>query len=101
MTPKKTALMIDPDLVQGAREILGTSTTTETVREALLEVMRMQARVRSLERLRQRGAELLDPEVMGEAGSKGARSEEHTSELQSIMRTSYAVFCLKTKKQKT
>src|SRR3546814_9528546 len=28
----------------------------------------------------------------------GARSEEHTSELQSLMRTSYAVFCLKKKK---
>src|SRR3546814_2184701 len=28
------------------------------------------------------------------------RSEEHTSELQSLMRTSYAVFCLKKKKQK-
>src|SRR3546814_1153390 len=27
-----------------------------------------------------------------------SRSEEHTSELQSLMRTSYAVFCLKTKK---
>src|SRR3546814_4695659 len=27
------------------------------------------------------------------------RSEEHTSELQSLMRTSYAVFCLKTKNQ--
>src|SRR3546814_6638059 len=27
----------------------------------------------------------------------GARSEEHTSELQSIMRISYAVFCLKKK----
>src|SRR3546814_5074950 len=27
-----------------------------------------------------------------------ARSEEHTSELQSLMRTSYAVFCLNTKK---
>src|SRR3546814_2521262 len=26
------------------------------------------------------------------------RSEEHTSELQSLMRTSYAVFCLQTKK---
>src|SRR3546814_5859641 len=26
------------------------------------------------------------------------RSEEHTSELQSLMRTSYAVFCLKTKR---
>src|SRR3546814_8207349 len=29
------------------------------------------------------------------------RSEEHTSELQSLMRTSYAVFCLKQKKQHT
>src|SRR3546814_10226327 len=28
------------------------------------------------------------------------RSEEHTSELQSLMRTSYAVFCLKKKKAK-
>src|SRR3546814_9192235 len=28
------------------------------------------------------------------------RSEEHTSELQSLMRTSYAVFCWKKKKQK-
>src|SRR3546814_2731895 len=34
------------------------------------------------------------------AGSKvsGERSEEHTSELQSLMRISYAVFCLKKKK---
>src|SRR3546814_1895239 len=29
------------------------------------------------------------------------RSEEHTSELQSLMRISYAVFCLKQKKHKT
>src|SRR3546814_17793522 len=28
------------------------------------------------------------------------RSEEHTSELQSLMRISYAVFCLKNKKKK-
>src|SRR3546814_5003576 len=31
--------------------------------------------------------------------SATARSEEHTSELQSLMRISYAVFCLKKKKQ--
>src|SRR3546814_3926163 len=31
----------------------------------------------------------------------GARSEEHTSELQSLMRISYAVFCLKKKNQST
>src|SRR3546814_7437112 len=32
-------------------------------------------------------------------GYQTMRSEEHTSELQSLMRTSYAVFCLKKKKQ--
>src|SRR3546814_4963417 len=31
----------------------------------------------------------------------GIRSEEHTSELQSLMRISYAVFCLKKKNRKT
>src|SRR3546814_6703153 len=31
----------------------------------------------------------------------GCRSEEHTSELQSLMRISYAVFCLKKKKHNT
>src|SRR3546814_6444868 len=45
---------------------------------------------------------LLDPDVdfvtvLGTAG----RSEEHTSELQSLMRISSAVFCLKTKKMIT
>src|SRR3546814_5847587 len=35
-------------------------------------------------------------------GRRTVRSEEHTSELQSLMRISYAVFCLKkTKKQST
>src|SRR3546814_1552981 len=33
--------------------------------------------------------------------SEAIRSEEHTSELQSLMRISYAVFCLKKKKQTT
>src|SRR3546814_7259662 len=34
-------------------------------------------------------------------GHDHRRSEEHTSELQSLMRISYAVFCLKKKKKKT
>src|SRR3546814_1734754 len=41
--------------------------------------------------------------IYGEVAAYAAtsdRSEEHTSELQSLMRISYAVFCLK-KKQKT
>src|SRR3546814_9679490 len=33
----------------------------------------------------------------GHAPVTGSRSEEHTSELQSLMRISYAVFCLKKK----
>src|SRR3546814_5640115 len=33
------------------------------------------------------------------AGEAEARSEEHTSELQSLMRISYAVFCLKKKNE--
>src|SRR3546814_8034965 len=45
----------------------------------------------------------LPPEAHPEGKGFGfarARSEEHTSELQSLMRISYAVFCLKKKKNK-
>src|SRR3546814_9135669 len=42
--------------------------------------------------------EVLDNQMQGDAGSgRLFRSEEHTSELQSLMRISYAVFCLKKK----
>src|SRR3546814_9976502 len=40
------------------------------------------------------------PRKQSKAAARG-RSEEHTSELQSLMRRSYAVFCLKKKKKKT
>src|SRR3546814_7060782 len=40
-------------------------------------------------------AEVVEPWLA--AGIVGLRSEEHTSELQSLMRISYAVFCLKKK----
>src|SRR3546814_10286484 len=39
--------------------------------------------------------------VLDQAKASVDRSEEHTSELQSLMRTSYAVFCLKKKKLRT
>src|SRR3546814_8734961 len=41
------------------------------------------------------------PEMQPDAPKSEERSEEHTSELQSLMRTSYAVFCLKKKKPNT
>src|SRR3546814_4639566 len=56
----------------------------------------------------QRERPLLTMADMGHGGMSGmdhgnmaGRSEEHTSELQSLMRISYAVFCLKKKKQTT
>src|SRR3546814_5185870 len=39
--------------------------------------------------------------IHGQVSLPQPRSEEHTSELQSLMRISYAVFCLKKKKQNT
>src|SRR3546814_3976758 len=39
-------------------------------------------------------------EGVGNEHARRVRSEEHTSELQSLMRISYAVFCLKKKKNK-
>src|SRR3546814_8156878 len=55
-----------------------------------------------LARLRRRGPAQPGPAV-GDVHAGGAvmflRSEEHTSELQSLMRISYAVFCLKKKKK--
>src|SRR3546814_8239753 len=44
--------------------------------------------------VRVNGEDLL---IMKESDILGIRSEEHTSELQSLMRISYAVFCLKKK----
>src|SRR3546814_3179268 len=38
-------------------------------------------------------------QLIEKMGRDAPRSEEHTSELQSLMRISYAVFCLKKKKQ--
>src|SRR3546814_6617685 len=53
----------------------------------------------SLEELKQlsRQASLVETDPAARAYVE--RSEEHTSELQSLMRNSYAVFCLKKKKQ--
>src|SRR3546814_9904008 len=47
------------------------------------------------ERLAGRQPVEADPGIVG--GDTRRRSEEHTSELQSLMRISYAVFCLKKK----
>src|SRR3546814_3039270 len=49
-------------------------------------------------RLSVRRIKSLRNRLLARLGANGYRSEEHTSELQSLMRISYAVFCLKKKK---
>src|SRR3546814_6508223 len=67
------------------------STRTDTL-FPYTTLFRSQPRLHALSRHRQRqGCELGQDRIL--------RSEEHTSELQSLMRISYAVFCLKKKKK--
>ena len=55
---KKTALLVDHDLVDQVKQLLGTTTTSETIAEAMREVIRVQGRARHFERLRRRELEL-------------------------------------------
>src|SRR3546814_8142760 len=55
---------------------------------------------RSEQGIAARAEDQFDPR-RGHLRKKKSRSEEHTSELQSLMRISYAVFCLKKKKNIT
>src|SRR3546814_8575753 len=48
-------------------------------------------------RFRVDGRRILSAEELREKANQVRRSEEHTSELQSLMRISYAVFCVNTK----
>lgn len=57
MAVKKTALLIDHELVAQVRALLGTATTSETIAEAMREVIRVQGRVRQFERMRRRELE--------------------------------------------
>src|SRR3546814_6311956 len=58
------------------------------------------ARVRSLFTPNVRFVEVVEDGLAGGNVIPSSKSEEHTSELQSLMRISYAVFCLKKKNQK-
>src|SRR3546814_21053034 len=58
-------------------------------------------RLRAHARLEAGVEALLEAGGVDGAELQAERSEEHTSELQSLMRTSYAVFCLKKKKEDT
>src|SRR3546814_8182876 len=62
-------------------------------------VLEMQAGLYGVPKHKRRTMELLRAVRLEDKADAYARSEEHTSELQSLMRISYAVFCLKKKRQ--
>src|SRR3546814_3188173 len=80
-----------PDPVDRWRPIIAEASRTFGVPEAwIVAVMRAESG----------GHTMLDGRpITSRAGAMGLRSEEHTSELQSLMRISYAVFCLQKKKK--
>src|SRR3546814_4634240 len=63
-----------------------------------LPLQDIEASIVEVRRAAARGARGIN---MGGRNLAGKRSEEHTSELQSLMRISYAVFCLNKKKETT
>src|SRR3546814_4165722 len=67
--------------------------------EELAVVADQQQRARVLEQPLFQPQHRVQVEVVGGLVEQQQRSEEHTSELQSLMRISYAVFCLKKKKK--
>src|SRR3546814_1341214 len=67
---------------------------------AALSALSVQSKIDEVEETPEVVAAMPEPEVEPEPRSTLKRSEEHTSELQSLMRSSYAVFCLKKKIQR-
>src|SRR3546814_9231958 len=59
------------------------------------------SRLAEMSRLSEASSESLMAGSINAFGASAVRSEEHTSELQSLMRISYAVFCLKKKNKQT
>src|SRR3546814_2379343 len=55
--------------------------------------------IKAISAVKGRNSIIVAPHPRAKLNNK-MRSEEHTSELQSLMRNSYAVFCLKQKKKK-
>jgi Arc/MetJ family transcription regulator len=54
MAVKKTTFLLDYELMEQARQLLGTKTITDTIHETMREVIRVQGRARHFERLSQR-----------------------------------------------
>src|SRR3546814_1920790 len=95
LVPYTTLVLSDPSLIGGGHLRLATA-------EYLLHRVREYAELRTCAMKANNDGMLVGAGILvfvADDYRKPARSEEHTSELQSLMRISYAVFCLKQKTQ--
>src|SRR3546814_4543031 len=100
-TDLNSAFRNDPELVREAAEGRGHEAVRAMQVEAEIRIDPFQRADRFVEgwqQLRQQHQELVrDGNFRGAKTTAQHRSEEHTSELQSLMRISYTAFCLKNK----
>src|SRR3546814_3285192 len=102
-----TTLFRAPRPANGAHPLrLGAGDRGRTRHRAVGQRRRDQPRTRGAARTVGRSARKSSPDLRRDrpppqAGQGGRRSEEPTSELQSLMRLSYAVFCVEKKKEQT
>src|SRR3546814_5642519 len=91
LTVQRTEYQVDGPLTELAREVLGFGDTAD-----------LGKRAKEAEQASHYASVRFQPDyARAQDVRDGYRSEEHTSELQSLMRISYAVFCLKKKKKNT
>src|SRR3546814_3886258 len=89
--------------VHDARAVAGVTSTRSNVAGTGIEPMpRPQTNRSAISAAMEKGriADSSEETATSDKAHRSVRSEEHTSELQSLMRISYAVFCLKKKKKK-
>src|SRR3546814_9887432 len=79
----------------------GTRTETKNVNSVRFVMAVIEGEAKRQVELIESGGTVVQETRLYDPDRNETRSEEHTSELQSIMRISYAVFCLKKKKKKT
>src|SRR3546814_8120615 len=79
----------------------GTSDTAPRIGSGRIAVLATPKMINLIEEAALAAIGHLLPDGKQSLGTQIDRSEEHTSELQSLMRISYAVFCLKKKKKQT
>src|SRR3546814_10731507 len=90
-----------PEPEAAVREPQPDATEADTTGAAATEAAATETKVATLQSKLDDLAAAVEARAAEAGRLEVARSEEHTSELQSLMRISYAVFCLKNKKTQT